>query len=619
MPLPRQVKLKIEYDGTKKRSSAAVTSDGSTENTGNFKVGDVVFFNGGTHYYTSYPDAKGYSAKPGKARITIANGKGKAHPWHLIHIDNSSNVYGWVDNGTFSAIGESKTSTTPAQTTGSMSVANTTYTVVKGDNLWDISRRFLGAGNRYMEIYNANVDLIEKTAREHGKQNSYKGETKGWWIWPGEVLTIPGQSETKAPDPPKAVITQPTTDARPELGEKIANAATAISYTDPASGESDSVSISLQNIEREWLGSLFPKRGADIGVKLNLINWDKQPDGDDIIEEFNCGTFILDDISFSGRPTECTMNGLSVPFDDDFKSLPRSNTWERTTILQVAKEIAGRAGVELVYEADNITIEEIEQSRETDSSFLSGLCQKYDLAMKVYNKKIVIFDIVRYEAKSPILTLREEELINWAYNTTVNGTYTGVEFSYTNPDTDDTTTVTLGKPGRMYSVNTQANNREEAERQAVAQLNQANRDIETLEVTIKANPKLIASSTINIFGLEKIDGKYFIDKITHSIGSGYQMRLSMHKVQTDAGDELKGNTGGGAEKKSGDYKVGDVVYFNGGTHYYTSYPDAKGYKARAGKAKITKMNGSGKAHPWHLIHVDSESNVYGWVDDGTFK
>lgn len=67
------------------------------------------------------------------------------------------------------------------------------------------------------------------------------------------------------------------------------------------------------------------------------------------------------------------------------------------------------------------------------------------------------------------------------------------------------------------------------------------------------------------------------------------------------------------------YNVGDIVNFKGGTHYVSSYPGAKGYNAGAGKAKITKKNGSGKAHPWHLIHVDSGSNVYGWVDDGTFE
>lgn len=67
------------------------------------------------------------------------------------------------------------------------------------------------------------------------------------------------------------------------------------------------------------------------------------------------------------------------------------------------------------------------------------------------------------------------------------------------------------------------------------------------------------------------------------------------------------------------YNIGDIVNFKGGTHYVSSYPGSKGYNARAGKAKITIKNGSGKAHPWHLIHVDSGSNVYGWVDDGTFE
>lgn len=75
-----------------------------------------------------------------------------------------------------------------------------------------------------------------------------------------------------------------------------------------------------------------------------------------------------------------------------------------------------------------------------------------------------------------------------------------------------------------------------------------------------------------------------------------------------------------AAKKT--FKVGDIVNFKGGTHYVSSYSNAKGYPARAGTAKITKdpnCKGNGKAHPWHLIHTDSSSNVYGWVDDGTFS
>ena len=67
-----------------------------------------------------------------------------------------------------------------------------------------------------------------------------------------------------------------------------------------------------------------------------------------------------------------------------------------------------------------------------------------------------------------------------------------------------------------------------------------------------------------------------------------------------------------------EYNVGDVVNFHGGTHFVSSYPDARGYNASPGPAEITIKNGSGGAHPWHLIHTDGSSNVYGWVDDGTF-
>jgi hypothetical protein len=70
------------------------------------------------------------------------------------------------------------------------------------------------------------------------------------------------------------------------------------------------------------------------------------------------------------------------------------------------------------------------------------------------------------------------------------------------------------------------------------------------------------------------------------------------------------------------YKVGDIVYFKGGNHYTSSYSGAKGYSARAGKAKITldpSCKGNGGVHPYHLIHTDNTSNVYGWVDKNTFE
>lgn len=62
-----------------------------------------------------------------------------------------------------------------------------------------------------------------------------------------------------------------------------------------------------------------------------------------------------------------------------------------------------------------------------------------------------------------------------------------------------------------------------------------------------------------------------------------------------------------------DYKVGDIVQFNG-TKHYTSVAATNAKTCKPGKAKITQY-AEGKKHPYHLIHTDgSASNVYGWVD-----
>lgn len=108
------------------------------------------------------------------------------------------------------------------------------------------------------------------------------------------------------------------------------------------------------------------------------------------------------------------------------------------------------------------------------------------------------------------------------------------------------------------------------------------------------------------------DDYYYVKGIRHDCES-FSMTMELEKA------EAKIVTAENTTETKKEYNVGDIVNFHGGTHYVSSYPGAKGYNAKPGKAKITKKNGSGKTHPWHLIHTDSGSNVYGWVDDGTFN
>ena len=78
--------------------------------------------------------------------------------------------------------------TAPRNDSGDSSKGGSNYTVVSGDTLWGIAAKKLGSGSKWTAIYDANADTIEAEAKKHKKSSSDHGH----WIWPGEVLTIPG-------------------------------------------------------------------------------------------------------------------------------------------------------------------------------------------------------------------------------------------------------------------------------------------------------------------------------------------------------------------------------------------------------------------------------------------
>lgn len=87
----------------------------------------------------------------------------------------------WRDYGTrtvsISIAGAKASVESQRETTNSPAPSSSqTYTVVKGDCLWNIAKKFYGNGSKYTVIYNANKNVIG------GNPNL---------IYPGQVLTIP--------------------------------------------------------------------------------------------------------------------------------------------------------------------------------------------------------------------------------------------------------------------------------------------------------------------------------------------------------------------------------------------------------------------------------------------
>lgn len=114
-----------------------------------------------------------------------------------------------------------------------------------------------------------------------------------------------------------------------------------------------------------------------------------------------------------------------------------------------------------------------------------------------------------------------------------------------------------------------------------------------------------------------LSGYYYVTAVVHDCDT-YSMTMTLKaKKKSKISKNKKSSSGSGKSDKES-FDQGDIVTFNGGTHYVSSRKGSKGYTAKAGKAKITRVS-INAVHPYHLIHTDSKSNVYGWVDEGTFS
>jgi phage protein D len=175
-------------------------------------------------------------------------------------------------------------------------------------------------------------------------------------------------------DPRKATASVSYNGKR--IDTKLAEYLQSFSYTDVASGESDSLSLNINDRDRKWIKSWFPSKGDTMAATIIMKNWSKEGD----TQKLSCGSFVIDDFSFSGTPVKLKLEALALPADSSFKETQRTKTYEKTTLENIGQEVAKRAGIKLYYEAPRIPIEKVEQSEKDDCSFYNELVKLYGFA-----------------------------------------------------------------------------------------------------------------------------------------------------------------------------------------------------------------------------------------------
>lgn len=406
-----------------------------------------------------------------------------------------------------------------------------------------------------------------------------------------------------------------------DITEEAAEDLISLSYTDNENGEPDDLQLTLQDADGKWLTQWLSETIDNIGLKLSA-ELHHVVDGEET--SLKTGEFEMDQPSASGPPSQVTIRATSLDYASALRKSKKDKAWVGYSLRGIAAEMAVSGGLELCYEAaENPKYDRQEQEEETDMDFLESLCELAGISIKVTDGQLVLFDQAAYEAREPIRTIRrgDQTYTDYDFETGEAETaYTSVRVRYTNPLTGKTYDQTYvedeeddsdeEKANRLTVNYIQVASNEEALNAAKQLARLHNKFQKTAKFTVPGDTSAVSGVTWYLEDWGLWSGKYIITAAKHTVSSsGYVTDVELRACRNEAVAEISG----------GDYKVGDVVQFLGGKHYVSSdaaYPASTGL--RPGPARIAYTN-PGSAHPYALITEDwNQTNVWGWVDEGSF-
>lgn len=318
-----------------------------------------------------------------------------------------------------------------------------------------------------------------------------------------------------------------------DVPRNVTDECESFTFDDNAYGQADSIELTMNNRTGKWMKSWHPHASDFLKAWIKVQDWEQGKRNAKLF----CGKFAIDEIVYSGFPQTVQLRGISIPINGGFNVTERNRTWKKTTTKQILSDIAKAAGIRLVYDADIFSIGEMTQSGNTDMEFAFSLCEQHDLAIKLYNDRMVIYDKDVYEKKKPAYTIKKDELVEaYSVKEQIRTVYDSVKMQYTNNKETVTYEYTVpGKKGtRKLFVSEKAESICDAERKAKAKLRESLRERVNIDLNVMGDIRYKAAENFTLEGFGNLDGKYFVDHVSHQkSGSKYTCQITAHRVVTE--------------------------------------------------------------------------------------
>jgi len=303
------------------------------------------------------------------------------------------------------------------------------------------------------------------------------------------------------------------------------------SYTDNYD-QTDDITVEFSDREEHWLNDLFPETGETLDAVIEVFDWNSTDDN----RTLSLGEFEIDNPRHGGT---MRLNAVAVPITSDVRSEKKNRAWVAVSLSEIADDIAGNAGIALVYDTDvDPFYDNVDQIDKSDLEFLEELCKSDGLCMKVTDSQLIVFEESKYEAMAEVATIRKGDtniIGRPTFDRKAKDIYKACEISHFCPKTDQ---LYIGyfevpnAPDVGHTLKLRENYNSESDdinldRKAKARAREKNRNEWTCDITLIGDIIYFSGTNVVFEGWGKFDGKYHIANVAHTINGqgGYTIRL----------------------------------------------------------------------------------------------
>lgn len=313
-----------------------------------------------------------------------------------------------------------------------------------------------------------------------------------------------------------------------------------LSYTDKADDELDDLQITLEDREGLWQGDWLPKYGNVLTVKITTESF--RSSGSSAGKELlDCGKFEVDELTLEcSRDSGDVVTIKAVPavVKSSLMKQRKTRAWENAALVTVATDIAGEAGLDLLYRAPEIIFARVEQREESDLTFLIRVCKEQGLRVALKTDRLVVYSGQSADALEPLELKRGElDADRISFKRTLDDVYTQCVVGYTD-SLDSSTTERDFHPdippttGKVLHINKKIEHPAQAERVAKAELRAKNCQEMTGTFDCMGDTRMKAGKVLKLKGWGGFDTDYVIQQATHTVSRDAGYRTSVELVKS---------------------------------------------------------------------------------------